>query len=108
MVRFRLPSFARALSEASQRLATIERVFVAGVPIPDAQVLTLAGRLRESGIYNVAERLEDAYGREVKVLALKIAEREGILRALEDGPLEFAELRGVLLKEHAWRLENGL
>jgi hypothetical protein len=33
------------------------------------------------------------------------AEDEG---TLEDCPNELAELRGVLLREHAWRMEHGL
>ncbi len=89
-------------------LRSIERVFVAGIPIPDRLILTLAGRLRDSGFDDASERLEDAYDRETKVLALTIAERESTLRALEDCPPEFAELRGVLLKEHEWRVREGL
>jgi hypothetical protein len=30
------------------------------------------------------------------------------MRTLEDCPDDFAELRGVLLREHAWRMEHGL
>jgi hypothetical protein len=42
----------------------------------------------------------------VKVLALTAPEREAILRGLEDCPDRLAELRGVLLREHAWQMEN--
>ena len=55
----------------------------------------------------VAERLE-AYDAEIKVLALAVPEREAILRALEDPPAGLAELRGVLLHEHEWRVREGL
>ena len=41
-------------------------------------------------------------------MALTVPDREAILRTLEDGPDELAELRGVLLREHAWRMEHGL
>jgi hypothetical protein len=52
--------------------------------------------------------LEDAYDGERRVVALTIAEREPILRVLEDCPDGLAELRGVLLKEHEWRVREGL
>jgi hypothetical protein len=53
-------------------------------------------------------KLEGAYGRMVRVLALEIHERETIIRALEDAPPGLEELRGVLLREHAWRQREGL
>jgi len=51
----------------------------------------------------LAEKLEAAYGRGVKLLALEIAERETILVALDDPPPGLEELRGVLLSEREWR-----
>jgi hypothetical protein len=42
------------------------------------------------------------------VLALTIDDREAILRALDDPPDSLAELRGVLLREHEWRVREGL
>jgi hypothetical protein len=56
----------------------------------------------------LAEKLEDAYGREVTVLALTIPERETIIRALDDPPAGLEELRGVLLREHVGRVRDGL
>ena len=44
----------------------------------------------------------------MKVFGLEVADREAILRVLEDGPAESAELRGVLLEEHVWRQGEGL
>ena len=55
----------------------------------------------------MAERLEAAWRREVKVFGLGFADREAILRVLEDGRAEFGELRGVLLTEHVWRQREG-
>jgi hypothetical protein len=52
--------------------------------------------------------LRYALARDVKVLALEIDERETILVALEDPPEGLAELRAVLLQEHAWRAKEGL
>ena len=42
------------------------------------------------------------------MLALTIADREAILRALDDPSAGLAELRGVLLHEHEWRVREGL
>jgi hypothetical protein len=43
------------------------------------------------------------------VVGLSIPEREQILRALDDPPTDaLAELRGVLLQEHEWRVREGL
>jgi hypothetical protein len=56
----------------------------------------------------LATRLEDAYGNGVKILALDIAERETIVRALDDPPPGLEELRGVLLAEHVGRVRDGL
>jgi len=53
-------------------------VFLAGIPVRDELILELA-RLVDDDL--LAERLEDCYRREVKVLGLDIAERETIIRA---------------------------
>jgi hypothetical protein len=42
------------------------------------------------------------------VVALTIEGRERILRALDDCPEGLTELRGVLLREHEWRVQEGL
>ena len=41
-------------------------------------------------------------------MALTIAEREQIIRALDDPPDGLAELRGVLLVEHEGRVRQGV
>jgi hypothetical protein len=81
---------------------------LAGVPVRDPSVLELALLLRDAGLDETADRLETAYDAEVKVLALTIADREAILRALEEYPDALAELRGVLIGEHEWRRREGL
>ena len=46
---------------------------------------------------------------ETKVLALTVVDRESILRALDEPPTNaLAELRGVVLSEHEWRVREGL
>jgi hypothetical protein len=83
----------------------IERVFVAGIPVRDALILELARLVDDPSL---ADRLENAYGHDVKVLALDIPERETILVALDDPPPGLEELRAVLLQEHVWRAKEGL
>jgi hypothetical protein len=80
-------------------------MYLAGVPLPDETVLTLA---RAVGDPHLVEKLETAYRRETKVLALTIPERLTILGALEDAQPDLAELRGVLLNELEWRRRERL
>ena len=80
-------------------------MFVDGIPARDEAVLELARLVDDPAL---ADRLETAYGRETKVLALTIPDREKILAALEDAPADLAELRGVLLRELEWRRAEGL
>ena len=45
----------------------------------------------------------------MKVHALTIVDRESMLWALDEAPTDdLAELRAVLLREHAWRAREGL
>jgi hypothetical protein len=72
-------------------------------------VFQVAGLLRADGFLDVADELTKALRLETQVLALSIADREAILRALAaapDGGL--AELGAVLLVEHEWRVREGL
>jgi hypothetical protein len=71
-------------------------VLLAGLPVRDELVLELA---RLVGDDDPASKLEDAYSREVRVLALSFSDRDLILAALEDPPPGLEELRGVLLRE---------
>jgi hypothetical protein len=85
-----------------------ETVFLAGIPVEDKLVLTIASRLRNAEFEATAERLETAYDRETIVLALNIHERDEILQALVDCPDEFAELRTVLVQQQMWRRVEGI
>jgi hypothetical protein len=78
---------------------------LAGIPVSGDAILELARLVDDPAL---ATKLEDAYGRDVKILALEIRERETILAALEDPPAYLAELRGVLLKELEWRRAEGI
>ena len=86
----------------------IASVRLAGIPIADRDVLELALLLRRAAFDEVAETLEDAYDARRAVIALTIADREAILRALDDPSDGLTELRGVLLQEHEWRVREGL
>ena len=80
-------------------------IFLAGIPLRDDALLELARLVDDPAL---AEKLETAYGRGVRILALEISERETILAALEDRPADLTELRGVLLEEHVGLVRDGL
>jgi hypothetical protein len=80
-------------------------IHLAGVPLRDELLLELARLVDDD---ELGSRLETAYGRMTKVLALTIPKRETIIRALDD-PLPGLEgLRAVLLREHVGRVRDGL
>jgi len=83
-------------------------MMLAGISVPDKLVLELAGMLRNAGLDQTAATLETAYDAERRIVALTITDRESILRALEDCPDGLGELRSVLLREHEWRVREGL
>jgi hypothetical protein len=77
---------------------------LAGIPVEAELVRELIDRVDEP----TEGQLEGALDARRAVVALTIHDRERILRALEDCPEGLAELRGVLLREHEWRLREGL
>jgi hypothetical protein len=80
-------------------------MMLAGIPVGPELVREIVRRVDEP----TAGVLEQALDREVTVVALTIDERGSILRALDDAPTDgLAELRGVLLREHEWRVREGL
>ena len=80
-------------------------VHLAGVPVQDDLILELARMVDDDAL---ATKLETAFGRMTRVLALTIPERETILAAMEDVPVGLEELHGVLLREAQWRRAEGL
>ena len=80
-------------------------MMLAGIPVRVDDVRELAGLVDEPtrGV------LEKALELGTIVLALTIEDRERLLRALDDPSTDaLAELRGVLLREHEWRVREGV
>ena len=80
-------------------------VYLAGLRIPDGDVRELIKLVDEP----TRSFLEKALALDSEVVALTIEDRERILWALDDVRTDaLAELRGVLLQEHEWRMREGL
>jgi hypothetical protein len=83
-------------------------VRLAGLSVPEQNVADLARLLLDAGLDDTADALLTALDAEQDLAALSIADREAILRVLDDPPAALAELRGVLLAEHEGRARDGL
>ena len=82
---------------------------LAGIPVTDDDTETLVELLRTGEFADVADKLERLLASGVKVFALTIVDRESILWALDEAPTDgLAALRAVLLREHEWRVREGL
>ena len=80
-------------------------MYLAGLRLPDEAVRELAKLVDEP----TRSFLEKSLALETGVVALIIDDRERILWALDDARTDaLAELRGVLLSEHEWRVRDGL
>ena len=82
---------------------------LAGLTVPDHDVLELAVLLRSGGFTDTADKLEDDVAANRPDISLTIHEREAIIWVLDDPPPgSLAELRAVLLQEHVGRVRDGL
>ena len=82
---------------------------LAGTAVTDRDVFELARVLREGGFSDVAKKLEKGLKLGTTILGLSITERESILEALAEPTTDgLAGLRGVLVREHEWRVRVGL
>ena len=80
-------------------------MYLAGLRLPDEDVRELIKLVDEP----TRSFLEKALALDGEVAALTIEDRERILWALDDVRTDaLAELRGVLLQEHEWRVREGL
>jgi hypothetical protein len=80
-------------------------ITLAGIPVRRELVGWLAAQLEDDP---AGDRLRSALDNDTRILGLEVAERETILRVLEDPPAGLEELRGVLLEEHVARKRDGL
>ena len=78
-------------------------MLVGGVPI-DERLLRELSRVVDR---NLARRLDTALLYRAKVLGLTVAEREAILKALENSPPGLEELRAILCRIRAGARANG-
>ncbi len=83
-------------------------IVLAGVPVRDDLVVELANRLDRAGRPETADKLQTALTDRRKLVALKIPERDAILKVIEDPPTGLEELRDVLLAQQVWRRREGL
>ena len=81
---------------------------LAGASVREENVAVLAEFLFAAGFEETGDALLVALDAQQDLVALSIADREAILRVLDDPPDGLVELRGVLLREHEWRVREGL
>ena len=62
--------------DSGANVCTLGAMMLCGVPVADPALLALARLVRDAGFGDTAERLEDAWRLETKVVALTIDERE--------------------------------
>ena len=79
-------------------------MLVGGVPIEERLLRELTRVVDRK----LAQRLDTALLYRAKVLGLTVAEREAILKALENSPPGLEELRAILLQDPQWRLSERL
>lgn len=81
---------------------------LAGVSVREEDVADLARLLFAAGYEDTGDALLVALDAEQDLTALSVADREAILRVLDDPPMGLAELGGVLLDEREGRARDGL
>ena len=77
--------------------------------VPDDDTQTLVELSRHTEFPDTADKLERALATGIRIVALTIVDRESMLWALDQAPTDgLAELRAVLLRDHEWRVREGL
>lgn len=80
-------------------------MYLAGLRIPDEDVRELITLVDEP----TRSFLEKSLALDSEVVALTVEDRERILWALDNVRTDaLADLRGVVLQEHEWRMREGL
>jgi hypothetical protein len=77
----------------------VERVIVAGTRLSDTDVASMAGKLREAGMGDSAERMEGAFEDGSRLFHLSAEERLAFFEALDDCPDELRQLRASLQEQ---------
>jgi hypothetical protein len=80
---------------------------LAGVQVRHEDVLDLAWLLRNGGFDDTAEALIVALEAEQALVALSIADREAILRTLDDPPIGLADSAVCSFASYEWRVREG-
>jgi hypothetical protein len=80
-------------------------ITLAGIPVRRGLVEWLAERLDDDPS---GDRLRRALDNDIRIVGLEVAERETILRALDDPPSGLEELRATLLKDAIWMRRQGI
>ena len=75
-------------------------MFLAGVPVSNANVLVLATLLKDD---ELVSKLENAVKRDLIVITLDVDEQAAALKALSNPPEGLEAVREKLVAEHAWR-----
>ena len=83
-------------------------MWLAGTLLSDELVIDLVKRLQRSGAEHTAQAIYRAAIKGQSAAVLDSYDRRNILAALDNRPAGLEELRGVLLREHAWRQREGL
>ena len=75
-------------------------MFLAGVPVSNANVLVLATLLRDD---ELVSKLENAVKRDLIVITLDVDEQAAALKALSNPSEGLEAVREKLVAEHEWR-----
>ena len=83
-------------------------MLIAGIPVRREDALVLVRLLQRAGAFEAARRISNAHASNELDVALRIEDRDAVLRVLAECPDGLLELRATLVQEAAWRQAVGL
>ena len=83
-------------------------MLIAGIPVRRENALVLVRLLERAGAFEAAQRIYKAHATNERDVALRITDRDAVLRVLAECPDGLLELRITLLQEAVWRKAEGL
>ena len=83
-------------------------MLIAGIPVRREDALVLVRLLQRAGAFEAARRISNAHASNELEVALRIEDRDAVLRVLVECPDGLLELRATLVQEAAWRQAVGL